>query len=55
MKLADFETYTSLVAMFLDRAKTRGERPFLAAKRDGDWRSQSWREVAASWRKACAG
>jgi long-chain acyl-CoA synthetase len=46
VKLADFETYNSLVAMFLDRAKTRGERPFLAAKRDGEWRSQSWREVA---------
>ena len=46
MKLADFDTYNSLVAMFLDRARTRGERPFLSAKRDGEWRSQSWREVA---------
>ena len=46
MKLADFDSYNSLVAMFLDRAETRGERPFLTAKRDGEWRSQSWREVA---------
>lgn len=35
MKLADFDSYNSLVAMFLDRAETRGERPFLTAKRDG--------------------
>ena len=46
MKLADFESYNSLVAMFLDRARTRGDRPFLAAKRDGQWQTQSWREVA---------
>ena len=46
MKLADFESYSSLVAMFLDRARTRGDRPFLAAKRDGQWQTQSWREVA---------
>ncbi|MCA1661863.1 MAG: AMP-binding protein [Novosphingobium sp.] len=32
--------------MFFDRARTRGDRPFLTAKIDGQWRSQSWREVA---------
>ncbi|HUQ13832.1 MAG TPA: AMP-dependent synthetase/ligase [Novosphingobium sp.] len=46
MQLADFERYNSLVAMFLDRAGARGDRPFLVAKRDGEWRALSWRETA---------
>ncbi|MCH7629590.1 AMP-dependent synthetase/ligase [Novosphingobium percolationis] len=32
--------------MFLDRADARGDAPFLSAKREGAWRSQSWRQVA---------
>ena len=46
MQLSDFESYNSLVAMFLDRARTRGDRPFLAARTDGTWRTTSWREAA---------
>ena len=33
MKLADFDTYNSLVAMFLDRAALRGELPFLSDRK----------------------
>nr|WP_221214556.1 AMP-dependent synthetase/ligase [Novosphingobium hassiacum] len=33
--------------MFLDRASARGDAPFLWAKRDGQWHSQSWAQVAA--------
>jgi long-chain acyl-CoA synthetase len=46
MQLADFERYNSLVAMFLDRAKARGTRPFLAAKGDSGWSTISWAEAA---------
>ena len=46
MKLADFDTYNSLVAMFLDRATTRGEQPFLSAKHDGQWHAISWAQAA---------
>ena len=42
MKLDDFDTYNSLVAMFLDRAAIRGEQPFLSAKHDGKWQAISW-------------
>jgi long-chain acyl-CoA synthetase len=45
MKLDDFEGYNSLVAMFLDRARLRGDGPFLSAKIDGSWASISWREA----------
>ncbi len=46
VQLSDFAGYSSLVAMFLDRADARGDAPFLSAKREGAWRSQSWRQVA---------
>ena len=46
MKLADFETYNSLVAMFLDRAATRGDQPFLSAKHGGQWQAISWAQAA---------
>ena len=46
MKLDDFDTYNSLVAMFLDRAATRGDQPFLSAKHNGKWQAISWRETA---------
>ena len=46
MQLADFEGYNSLVAMFLDRAKARGTRPFLAAKGESGWTTISWAEAA---------
>ncbi|QGN55207.1 long-chain fatty acid--CoA ligase [Novosphingobium sp. Gsoil 351] len=46
MKLADFDTYNSLVAMFLDRAATRGDQPFLSVKRAGQWQAISWAQAA---------
>ena len=46
MKLADFDTYNSLVAMFLDRAAMRGEQAFLSAKHDGKWQAISWAQAA---------
>ena len=38
--------WPNLVAMFLSRAKERGERPFLWEKQDGAYRPISWREAA---------
>ena len=46
MQLTDFASAPNLVRLFLDRADELGERPFLAAKIDGEWRSTSWRETA---------
>ncbi|ABD24640.1 AMP-dependent synthetase and ligase [Novosphingobium aromaticivorans DSM 12444] len=45
MQLSDFAAYPNLVAMFLDRAGTRGDSPFLWAKHDGQWRPISWAET----------
>lgn len=46
MKLTDFSAANNLVELFLLRADERGDKPFLWGKRDGQWQSQSWREVA---------
>ena len=46
MQLTDFAAAPNLVRLFLDRADELGERPFLAAKRQGAWQTQSWREAA---------
>ncbi len=46
MKLTDFETCPNLVRLFLDRADELGDKPFLTAKIDGEWRSLSWTESA---------
>src|SRR3954447_22530553 len=40
------ERFDNLVAMFLTRASEKGDAPFLWAKREGEWRSVSWREAA---------
>jgi long-chain acyl-CoA synthetase len=45
VQLTDFAAYPNLVAMFLDRARTRGNAPFLWAKHDGKWHSISWAEA----------
>ncbi|MBO9498312.1 MAG: long-chain fatty acid--CoA ligase [Novosphingobium sp.] len=50
MKLTDFASANNLVELFLSRADELGEKPFLWAKRGGQWHSQSWNEVA---RKVC--
>jgi len=46
MELADFARATNLVSLFLDRVDQLGDRPFLTAKRDGEWRPIGWSEVA---------
>jgi long-chain acyl-CoA synthetase len=43
----DPRVQTSLPAMFFAQARRFGDQPFLWAKRDGDYRSQSWREIAS--------
>ena len=40
------EQFPNLVTMFLARASEKGDAPFLWAKRDGKWKSISWREAA---------
>ncbi len=42
----DYKTWPNLVAMFFDMAGRQGDKPFLWAKRDGTYRSLSWRQVA---------
>ncbi len=46
MELSDIDNATSLVALFLQRADERGEKPFLTAKIDGEWTSVSYAEAA---------
>ena len=46
MQLTDFDRYPNLVAMFLDRARTRGSHPMLVARHEGAWRAIDWTTVA---------
>src|SRR4051794_37704457 len=41
------ERFDNLVSLFLTRAEERGDKPFLWARREGEWRSISWAEVAS--------
>ncbi|MDP6352884.1 MAG: long-chain fatty acid--CoA ligase [Alphaproteobacteria bacterium] len=40
------DSWPNLVAMFFDQARRGDDRPFLWAKREGDWRSTTWAEAA---------
>jgi long-chain acyl-CoA synthetase len=40
------ERFESLVSLFLTRAAEKGEKPFLWARREGEWRSTSWADAA---------
>ena len=40
------ERFENLVSLFLARAADKGDRPFLWAKREGQWRPTSWAEAA---------
>lgn len=42
----EIDEYSNLVSMFFDRASQEGDKPFLSAKIDGEWRSTSWTEAA---------
>ncbi|WP_068077002.1 AMP-dependent synthetase/ligase [Novosphingobium lentum] len=46
MQLSDFAGFPNLVAMFLDRARERGDTPFLWARHGGAWHSTSWTKTA---------
>jgi long-chain acyl-CoA synthetase len=39
------EHFDNLVSLFLTRAGEKGDKPFLWAKHDGEWRSISWAEA----------
>jgi long-chain acyl-CoA synthetase len=40
------EHFDNLVSLFLTRAAEKGDKPFLWAKREGEWRPTSWAEAA---------
>src|ERR1043165_8530113 len=40
------EHFDNLISLFLARAEEKGDKPFLWAKREGEWRSISWAEAA---------
>ncbi len=46
MNLSELESANNLVELFLKRANERAGQPFLGAKKDGQWVTQSWSEVA---------
>ncbi|MGB1547413.1 MAG: AMP-dependent synthetase/ligase [Alphaproteobacteria bacterium] len=51
----DYEAWQSLPKMFFDMAEAKGDKPFLWAKRDGTYRSLSWRECAGTARALANG
>ncbi|WBY17020.1 long-chain fatty acid--CoA ligase [Erythrobacteraceae bacterium WH01K] len=46
MQLSNIEQASNLVDLFLKRADENGDKPFLGRKTGGEWKTQSWREVA---------
>lgn len=44
--LQDVDSANNLVELFLKRADEKGDAPFLGRKENGEWHTQSWREVA---------
>ncbi|WP_234027193.1 long-chain fatty acid--CoA ligase [Erythrobacter sp. KY5] len=44
--LQDVDSANNLVELFLKRADEKTDAPFLGRKQDGEWKTQSWREVA---------
>src|SRR5437763_4836244 len=55
MMARQLEHFDSLVALFLTRAEAKGAKPFLWAKREGEWRSTSWAEAARQVAALAAG
>jgi len=45
LQTTDFDGWRTLAHMFFDRVDDRGDAPFVAAKRNKQWVSWSWREV----------
>jgi len=46
VQLTDFDRFPNLVAMFLDRARTRAALPMLVAKHSGAWHPIDWTTAA---------
>ena len=46
MQLSEIDNANNLVELFLRRADEKGDAPFLGHNQDGEWVTQSWREVA---------
>ncbi|NMW32692.1 long-chain fatty acid--CoA ligase [Altererythrobacter sp. RZ02] len=46
MQLSDVDTARNLVELFLKRTDEKGSAAFLGAKRDGEWQTETWQEVA---------
>lgn len=44
----NYDQIRNLPLMFFEQAERQTEQPFLWAKRDGDWRGQTWQETAAA-------
>ncbi|HEY5712080.1 MAG TPA: long-chain fatty acid--CoA ligase [Allosphingosinicella sp.] len=44
--MRQLEQFSNLVTMFFERARAKGDAPFLWAKAGGTWHSISWRETA---------
>ena len=44
--LSDIDSANNLVELFLKRADAHPDKPFLGAKRDGEWQTISWGEAA---------
>ena len=42
----EFDGFSNLVSMFFQRTAEGGDKPFLNAKIDGEWRATSWAEAA---------
>ena len=42
----EIDAFPNLVTMFFQRADQGGDKPFLSAKLDGEWRAISWNETA---------
>jgi long-chain acyl-CoA synthetase len=47
VQLSDFDASNNLVSLFLSRADSQGNKPFLWTKRSGSWRNLSWSEAAS--------
>jgi long-chain acyl-CoA synthetase len=46
VQLSDLDSAKNLVELFLKRADEGGDKPFLGAKRGGQWQTISWREAS---------
>lgn len=51
----DYDAVANLPTLFFDQADRYGDAPFLWAKRDKQWVSQSWREVSIQVARLAAG